>query len=60
MSLDKLANISEAFDTSDLPIRVDVVDWASTSEPFRKIIAQDKVVVQQTVDNNGLDRSAMR
>jgi len=59
LSLDKLANLSEAFDTSDLPIRVDVVDWASTSETFRKIIAQDKVVVQQA-ENNGLDRSAMR
>jgi len=54
LSLEKLANLSEAFDTSDLPIRVDVVDWASTSETFRKIIAQDKVVVQQA-DNNGLD-----
>jgi hypothetical protein len=35
-----------AFDTSDLPIRVDVVDWAATSATFRKIITQDKVVVQ--------------
>lgn len=40
------ADITEAFDTSDRPIRVDVVDWASTSETFRKIITQDKVVVQ--------------
>lgn len=47
LSLEKLAKLSEAFDNSDLPIRVDVVDWASTSEIFRKIIAQDKVVVQQ-------------
>lgn len=46
LSLEKLADITEAFDTSDLPIRVDVVDWAATSETFRKIITQDKVVVQ--------------
>ena len=46
LSLEKLAAITEAFDTSDLPIRVDVVDWAATSETFRKIIAQDKVLVQ--------------
>lgn len=59
LSLEKLANLSEAFDTSDLPIRVDVVDWASASETFRKIIAKDKVVVQQA-DNNGLGRSAIR
>lgn len=46
LSLDQLAAITDAFATSDLPIRVDVVDWAATSEAFRKRIAQDKVVVQ--------------
>lgn len=46
LSLEKLADISEAFDTSDLPIRVDIVDWAATSEAFRKIIVQEKVVVK--------------
>ncbi len=46
LSLDELATITDAFATSDLPIRVDVVDWASTSETFRKLIEQDKVVVQ--------------
>ena len=30
----------------DLPIRIDVVDWAATSETLRKIITRDKVVVQ--------------
>ena len=47
LSLEKLASITEAFDSSDLPIRVDVVDWAATHETFRKIIEQDKVVVQR-------------
>ena len=46
LSLDQLATITDAFATSDLPIRVDVVDWASASDAFRKLIAQDKVVVQ--------------
>ena len=46
LSLGKLASITEAFDNSDLPIRVDVVDWAATSETFRKIIERDKVVLQ--------------
>jgi type I restriction enzyme S subunit len=31
---------------SDLPIRVDVEDWAATSEAFQKIIARERVVVQ--------------
>ena len=46
LTLEQLASITDAFETSDLPIRVDVVDWACTSESFRKIIEADKVVVQ--------------
>jgi type I restriction enzyme S subunit len=29
-----------------LPWKVDIVDWAVTSESFRKIIERDKVVIQ--------------
>lgn len=47
LSLDVRATLSEAFSESDLPWKVDVVDWATTSDSFRKIIAQKKVVVQQ-------------
>jgi predicted nucleotidyltransferase len=47
LSLAQLADLNDAFDSSDLPIRVDVVDWAATSDAFRQIIAQDKVVVQK-------------
>ena len=46
LSLDQLASITDAFATSDLPIRVDLVEWASSSEAFRALIEQDKVVVQ--------------
>ena len=41
------ASLSEDFSESDLPYKVDVVDWATTSESFRKIIERDKVVVQE-------------
>lgn len=41
-----LASLADDFSESDLPWRVDVVDWANTRESFRKIIAQDKVVLQ--------------
>ena len=40
------AALDEDFSESDLPWKVDVVDWATTSEVFRKVIAQDKVVLQ--------------
>ena len=41
-----LAALAEAFSESDLPWRVDLVDWSTTSEPFRKIIERDRVVLQ--------------
>ncbi len=46
LPLGQLASITDAFDASDLPIRVDVVDWASTREAFRRIIERDRVVVR--------------
>jgi uncharacterized protein len=41
-----MADLRESFDESDLTIKVDVVDWASTNERFREIILRNKVVVQ--------------
>lgn len=46
LTLDVSGALRDAFAESDLPWRVDVVDWASTSESFRQIIGRDKVVVQ--------------
>lgn len=39
------AALADDFSESDLPFKVDVADWASTSESFRRIIERDKVVV---------------
>ena len=47
ISFTTLGLLTEAFEESDLPYKVDVVDWAITSESFRKIIEKDKVVVQK-------------
>ncbi len=44
-----LGALAEDFSESDLPWKVDVVDWATTSESFRKIIERDKVVVQNRI-----------
>lgn len=41
------AALADDFSESDLPWKVDCVDWASTSEAFRKVIERDKVVVQE-------------
>ena len=46
-----LGALTDDFSDSDLPWKVDVVDWATTSESFRKIIERDKVVVQEAKRN---------
>ena len=45
LALSTRADLAEDFSESDLPWRVDVVDWAATSESFKKIIERDKVVL---------------
>jgi type I restriction enzyme S subunit len=46
LSLDVSAGLSDEFSESDLPWKVDIVDWSTTRESFRAIIERDKVVVQ--------------
>jgi type I restriction enzyme S subunit len=46
LSFDVSGALREDFSESDLPWRVDIVDWATTSEAFRRVIEQDKVMVQ--------------
>lgn len=41
------AALSDAFSDSDLPWKVDVVDWATVSESFREVIERQRVVVQE-------------
>jgi predicted nucleotidyltransferase len=40
LPLRRLLRLQEAFDESDLPIKVDVVDWAAADENFRAVIRQ--------------------
>ncbi len=54
LSLDVSASLSDDFSESDLPWRVDVVDWATTSEAFRKIMERDKVVIQERKRSLGM------
>lgn len=46
MALAQYTALADAFEQSDLPWRVDVVDWATTDEAFRRIIERDHVVIQ--------------
>lgn len=42
-----MANMRHAFSESDLPFKVDVVDWSTISEGFREIILQGKCEILQ-------------
>jgi uncharacterized protein len=45
LSSNVLANLADAFDESALPFKVDIVDWNTTNESFKKIIEQHAVPV---------------
>jgi type I restriction enzyme S subunit len=42
LTLDEIAALSEAFSESDLPYKVDIVDWHAVDERFRRIIMADR------------------
>lgn len=52
LELSVLAALADDFSESDLPWRVDIVDWASTGASFRQIIAKDKMVLQHNPSNS--------
>lgn len=42
LTLQERTDLADAFDESDLPYKVDIVDLQTVSEPFKKIIDQSK------------------
>ena len=47
LSRRQLRRLKEAFEESDVPIRVDVVDWQSLSDWFKQVIAAEYKVIQK-------------
>ena len=47
LSLRQRGQLAEAFEESNLPIRVDVLDWQSISERFRQVILERYEVIQK-------------
>ena len=45
LGIERLGLLKEAFEESDLPIRVDVIDWRDTSESFRALVEPDCVTL---------------
>jgi predicted nucleotidyltransferase len=46
LSIATMAELSEAFSESDLPWKVDVIDWASISNNFKDHIKSNKLELQ--------------
>jgi predicted nucleotidyltransferase len=42
LSLDETARLGEAFSDSDLPYKVDIVDWHAIDDQFRQMIAAER------------------
>jgi len=49
-----LDRIQEAFEESDLPFRVDVLDWRAISTEFKEIIEQGYIVIQEKPAGRGV------
>jgi predicted nucleotidyltransferase len=47
LSLDELARLAEAFRESDLPYRVDVVDWRGLDDRFRRIVEAERATLPE-------------
>ena len=43
----RIPRLKEAFEESDLPFRVDVLDWLKISDSFKKIINKNYSVIQK-------------
>ncbi len=60
LSLDIKSALDSDFSESDLPFKVDVVDWATASPSFREIIQRGKVVVQEAKQKTGIGNAWRR
>ena len=47
LSLDELAQLTEAFSDSDLPYKVDIIDWHNIDARWRQTILTERVVLTE-------------
>jgi predicted nucleotidyltransferase len=61
LTLGEMSRLREAFEESDLPFRVDVLDWHAISPEFRRVIEQGYEVIQNPPqDPKGLSESVRK
>ncbi|MGH8626362.1 MAG: hypothetical protein ACREYC_14210 [Gammaproteobacteria bacterium] len=47
MNVSRYADLQEAFSESELPFKVDIVDWSAASESFREVIRECHELLQE-------------
>ncbi len=47
LSLEQKAHLKDAFSESNLPFRVDISDWNTLSDEFKKIIKNNNIIIQE-------------
>ena len=47
MTLDEIARLTEAFSDSELPYRVDLVDWRDIDDRWRHIVLSERVALTE-------------
>jgi predicted nucleotidyltransferase len=52
LSLDETGAMAEAFSDSDLPYRVDIVDWCLVEDDFRRLITADRLPLIDKTDRS--------
>ena len=57
LDISHMAKLKESFSESNLPFRVDIVDWANTSENFQKVIEEKYSLIKQKTNQNTRIRS---
>ncbi|MGH7110249.1 MAG: nucleotidyltransferase family protein [Stellaceae bacterium] len=53
LTLDERARLAEAFSDSDLPYKIDILDWQGLDARFRRIIAAERMPLADTANPEG-------
>jgi predicted nucleotidyltransferase len=46
LGLKRFSELQDAFSESNIPYKVDIIDWHTISESFRQIIEENKVILK--------------
>ena len=47
LTLDEIARLTEAFSDSDLPIKVDLIDWRNVEDRWRQTIVAERIALTE-------------